>query len=313
MISDHEGRRVIPTELAAFLDMVDDAREGGRRALHEMSVNDAREAFESASVTLNAGAPAMPCEALSIATRDGKSIPARLYLPGNANGALLVYFHGGGYTVGSLDSHDVLCRTLAQQSACALLAVGYRLAPEAPFPTALEDGEDAWHWLLERSKDFGINPARIALAGDSAGATIATVLAARLGSALRAQLLFYPATDATQQSESHRLFADGYLLEAATLEWFYRQYTADLQDPRVSPLFAPRLAGSAPALVLVAQFDPLVDEGLAYARKLEADGVQVEAQLCEGMPHDFLRMGAVVPEVEEYWRAVAGFTQRYMS
>lgn len=313
MISNHPGSMIIPTELAAFLDMVDDARESGRPALHEMSVEDAREAFESASVALNAGAPAMPCEELNIATRDGKSIPARMYLPSSGNGALVVYFHGGGYTVGSVSSHDGLCRKLALASGSAVLSVGYRLAPEAPFPTALDDGEDAWRWVLERGADFAIEPTRIALAGDSAGATIATVLAAKLGSAVRAQVLFYPATDASQQSESHRLFADGYLLEAATLEWFYRQYAADLQDPRVSPLFAPRLAGSAPALVLVAQLDPLVDEGLAYARKLEADGVRVEALVCEGMTHDFLRMGSVVPEVEEYWQLIAAFLERELA
>lgn len=302
-------------EISAFLDMVDEGRRSGRPALHEQPVAQARADFEAASVSLNAGAPSMPVEALRVPARGARELPVRLYRPTSAGDAAILYFHGGGYTVGSLDSHDGLCRLLAQHCACTVLSVGYRLAPEAAFPAAPEDARDAWNWLLGEAVSLGLNPRRLAVGGDSAGATLATVLCAELageGAAQPvAQLLFYPAADASARSESEELFAEGYLLESASLDWFYEQYLPDValrKDWRCSPLHAGRvLQGSAPALLFAAQFDPLLDEGLAYAQALVEQGVEVEAERCCGMTHDFLRMGSLVPEVEGYYRRVAEF------
>lgn len=302
-------------EISAFLDMVDDGRRSGRPALHELPLEQARQDFEAASESLKAGAPSMPVEALLIPAREGRQLPVRLYRPASAGDAAILYFHGGGYTVGSLDSHDGLCRWLAQHCDCAVVSVGYRLAPEAPFPAATFDARDAWNWLLDSAASLGLNPRRLAVGGDSAGATLATVLCAELaGEGAEqpcAQLLFYPAADASARSESQELFAEGYLLETATLDWFYVQYVPKHEqrgDWRCSPVHAGQaLQGSAPALLFAAEFDPLLDEGLAYAHALVEQGVEVEAERCCGMTHDFLRMGNLVPEVEGYYRRVAEF------
>lgn len=302
-------------EISAFLDLVDDGRRAGRPALHELPLEGARQDFEASSESLRAGAPSMPVEALLIPAREGRKLPVRLYRPVGSGDAAILYFHGGGYTVGSLDSHDGLCRWLAKHCDCAVISVGYRLAPEAPFPAATFDARDAWSWLLESAASLGLNPRRLAVGGDSAGATLATVLCAELaGEGAEqpcAQLLFYPAADASARSESQELFAEGYLLETASLDWFYQQYVPEVaqrSDWRCSPVHAGvALQGSAPALLFAAQFDPLLDEGLAYAHALVEQGVEVEAERCCGMTHDFLRMGNLVPEVQGYYRRVAEF------
>lgn len=302
-------------EISAFLDMVDEGRRNGRPALHELPVEQARQDFEASSESLKAGAPSMPVEELLIPAREGRQLPVRLYRPLGAGEGAILYFHGGGYTVGSLDSHDGLCRLLAKHCECAVISLGYRLAPEALFPAAIHDARDAWDWLLSSAASLGLNPRRIAVGGDSAGATLATVLSAELaGEGAEqpcAQLLFYPAADASARSESQELFAEGYLLETASLDWFYQQYVPEVAqraDWRCSPVHAgAALQGSAPALLFAAQFDPLLDEGLAYAQALVQQGVEVEAERCCGMTHDFLRMGNLVPEVEGYYRRVAEF------
>ncbi|MBD9504108.1 alpha/beta hydrolase [Pseudomonas sp. BGr12] len=302
-------------EISAFLDMVDDGRRTGRPALHELPLEQARQDFEASSESLKAGAPSMPVEALLIPAREGRQLPVRLYRPAGSGDGAILYFHGGGYTVGSLDSHDGLCRWLAKHCDCAVISVGYRLAPEAPFPAATFDARDAWNWLLNAAASLGLSPRRLAVGGDSAGATLATVLCAELaGEGAEqpcAQLLFYPAADASARTESEELFAEGYLLETASLDWFYQQYMPDVAqrgDWRCSPVHAgAALQGSAPALLFAAEFDPLLDEGLAYARALVEQGVEVEAERCCGMTHDFLRMGNLVPEVEGYYRRVAEF------
>ncbi|MDF3932684.1 alpha/beta hydrolase [Pseudomonas citronellolis] len=305
-------------EISAFLDMVDEGRLAGRPVLHDLTPAQARAEFEASSAALKNAAPTLPVRQLRLPTRQGE-LDARLYLPENAAPAagwpVLLYLHGGGYTVGSLDSHDGVCRQLARDCACAVLAPAYRLAPETPFPGAVEDTRDSWNWLQGHAAAFALDPARVALAGDSAGATLASVLAAELAAEgavqPRAQLLFYPAVDATRYSESMELFAEGYLLESASLDWFYAQYAPTPEhkaDWRCSPLYAgERLRGSAPALLQIAEYDPLQDEGLAYAKALEEQGVDVSASLCRGLTHDFLRMGGLVPEVAERYRAAATF------
>ena len=293
-------------QLAAFLDAVDEGRAGGlNRAFHELSPQQARAEFErsSASLRWECGHD-LRVENLHCASRGAHRIALRLYRPaGEIALPLLVFLHGGGYVVGSLDSHDALCRDLAARARCAVLAVDYRLAPEHRFPAALEDAEDALRWLPQAAGTLGIDLSRLILGGDSAGATLATVLCAmaadprsQLPVKPLLQLLCYPLADASAAHASMELFGEGYLLESATLQWFYRHYLrddSDRRDPRVSPLLASRLAGSAPALIVLPQYDPLLDEGLAYARLLQAAGVAVDLRVFEGLTHDFLRMRTI--------------------
>jgi acetyl esterase len=295
-------------ELEAFLDLAD--ANVGNAPFHQMSPEEARRVFEQSTEQLRWAAPTdLAIEALQAPARDGTLIPLRLYRPPQATAALpvLVYFHGGGFVVGSLDSHDGVCRELCARAGCAVLAVGYRLAPEHRFPTALEDGQDTLAWLASQAEQLCLDSRRVALGGDSAGATLATVLAieaARLGEQAPlvpcAQLLCYPVTDASRQSVSRTLFGEGYLLESETLEWFYDHYARtpqDRQDWRFSPLLAEDLRGVAPAIVALAGLDPLLDEGRAYAERLREAGVEVECVELPGLTHDLLRMASVLPDV----------------
>ncbi|QEY62657.1 alpha/beta hydrolase [Metapseudomonas lalkuanensis] len=309
---------VLP-ELEAFLELVEFGRLTGKgRAMHEQTPEQARADFELASLALDQPLEHIACTSLGIQARDGRTLAARLYrAPGLAGEAqpTLLYFHGGGYVVGSLDSHDALCRRLAAHGLFALLAVDYRLAPEWRFPTPVEDACDAAIWLHRVGAILGLDPTRVAFAGDSVGASLAAVLsiiAARqpheLPLAPKAQVLVYPVTDATRKRPSHRDFAEGYLLETATLDWFYAHYgrtPEDLADWRCSPLLAPDLSGLAPALVYLAGHDPLHDEGLAYAQKLESAGNEVKLLSQPGLTHDFLRMAGLLAEVEGIHREVA--------
>ena len=311
---------VVP-ELEAFLELAEFSRMTGKsRAMHDLSPAQARVEFEMSAEVLDVPLPGIDSDDLRIPARDGFSLPARLYralrrapepLP------VVVYFHGGGYVIGSLDSHDGLCRRLANAGHFAVLAVDYRLAPEWVFPTAVQDACDAVNWLQREGARHGLDATRVAFAGDSAGGTLSTVLAilaARdpqtLAIVPRAQVLLYPVTDGSCKRESHQRFAQGYLLETATMDWFYRHYTrtaADVQDWRLSPLLAPDVSGVAPALVYVAGFDPLHDEGVAYATKLEQAGNEVVRWEEPGMTHDFMRMGGLLEEVAGIHQRVAGW------
>jgi acetyl esterase len=214
----------------------------------------------------------------------------------------MLYMHGGGFTLGSLETHDSLCRQLALRSGAAVLALDYRLAPEHPFPAAVEDAWAALQWLAERGADeLELDSRRLAVGGDSAGATLAAVAAIQAAGAhlpLRAQLLITPGTAAQANSPSHHLFGSEFLLDAATLAWFYKHYIdgAQRDDWRFAPLNTPDVDGAAPAIVLLAECDPLVDEGLAYADKLRAAGTTVALDLVRGVTHDFIKMGRALPE-----------------
>jgi acetyl esterase len=209
----------------------------------------------------------------------------------------LLYLHGGGWVIGNLDSHDEICRWFANMAACVVVSPDYRLAPEHKFPAAIDDCRAALSFMQDGAGDLGIDARRIAVAGDSAGGNLATVLcllARGDKSPLTAQLLFYPNTDASQAADSYRRFAQGYGLTSATMAWFRDHYIRDAKDIgdwRASPLKAVSLAGVAPAFVAIASHDILADEGEAYAKRLLDDGVAVVLRRWPGQIHGFVSMG----------------------
>ena len=225
----------------------------------------------------------------------------RLYVPTavSGDGPLLVFFHGGGYMYGDLSSHDAPCRFLAERAGVRVLSVDYRLAPEAKFPAAYDDAMAAYRWVVENAASLGADPERLAVGGDSAGACLAAGVAleaARAGLPLAFQLLVYPATDTARDTQSLRLFGEGFFLTRAFMALATSSYLdadADLRDPRHAPAYAEVPPGVAPAYVATAGFDPLRDEGEAYARKLTEAGVPVELRRFDEQIHGFLNIVGV--------------------
>lgn len=230
----------------------------------------------------------------------GGPIPIRIYRAREAAGTivpLLLFFHGGGFVVGDLDSHDGLCCQLSREAGCVAVAVDYRLAPEHVFPAAVDDAEAALHWVAANAAELGIDPRRIVVCGESAGANLATVVALRVktrgGPAIALQLLAYPATDMSGDAAPRLENREGYFITAELMEWFSDQYLPDHSQrwhPDASPLLAKDLSGLPPAHVLTAEYDPLRAEGEAYARSLQAAGVPVRLHRFEGTIHGFLAM-----------------------
>jgi acetyl esterase len=235
----------------------------------------------------------------------GGSIPVRIYTP-EASGARpgVVYFHGGGWVIGNIESHDGVCRMLARRSGAVVVSVDYRLAPEHKFPAAVDDCHSATVWVAENAAKLGIDPGRIAVAGDSAGGTLATVIARRCrdhgGPALALQVLVYPVMNMQSfDTGSHREFADGYYLTGPLMEWFRKLYLGQPSDGAhidTSPLFTPNLQGLPPALVITAECDVLRDEGEAYVKRLEEAGVRVARTQYKGMIHPFFSMPGVLTQ-----------------
>jgi acetyl esterase len=219
------------------------------------------------------------------------------------DGPGLIYLHGGGWVIGNLESHDEICRWFANIAKCTVVCPDYRLAPEHKFPAGLTDCTATLAFVAKSAADLGIDPSRIAVAGDSAGGNLAAVLAltSRPGDAppLAAQLLIYPNTDAAQTADSYRRYAEGFGLTASTMRWFRDHYirtAADIADWRTSPLQAKSVAGSAPAFVATAGHDILVDEGIAYARRLQEEGVRMVHRHWPGQIHGFVSMGRYMAE-----------------
>jgi len=278
----------------------------GARAMHDGGVERARRRLDREGSTLDPRGFAdvetrdlvVPCPAGPRAARAYRPAASRGVAPSPA----LVFFHGGGFTLGSLRSHDGICRALASKAGVVVIAVDYRLAPEHPFPAAVEDAVEATRWVLDNAASLGVDPSAVAVGGDSAGGTLATVAAQMLRDAPRRpafQLLMYPATDATRRQASHRHFAEGLMLASSTIDWFLANYFPSpsmTTDPRASPLFAHDVSGLPPALVLTAGFDPLRDEGKAYADRMRAAGVDVEYVCSEGSVHGFMNMAGVLYE-----------------
>ena len=269
-----------------------------------VSADEARRLYKEGRAALSPPVPEVGEVRGLAASGPAGPIPLRLYRgQGAAAGAplpLLVYFHGGGWTLGDLDTHDIVCRTLANRAHCAVVAVDYRMGPEHRFPAAVEDCLAATRWVTTRATALGVDATRIAVGGDSAGGNLAAVVAIALrdagGPPLVFQALVYPATDQRMDSASHARFGDGYLLTRDNLCWFRGNYldSSDYDDWRASPLRAADLARLPPAHIITAGYDPLLDEGRAFSDRLVAAGVPVLYECFEGMTHGFLTMGGVV-------------------
>lgn len=292
----------------------------GETSLVEGRTVERARAENLASVPSVAGPP-RPMARVEALTIPGPAsdLPARLYV---ALGApqppqpLLVYYHGGGWVIGDLDTHDSACRFLAEHSGCRVLSVEYRLAPEHPFPAAPEDALAAFRWAHEQAERLGINPARIAVGGDSAGGNLAAVVCLQAredgGPSPAMQLLLYPACDALGGQASRETFAKGFLLTRNDMEWFEAHYLPDgceHDDPLVSIMRAPDVGNLPPAYVATSGFDPLRDEGETYAERLRDGGVRVALQRHRDQIHGFANLTAICPSARGAMLEVAGALQ----
>lgn len=308
-MSHHANPRTLLTP--TMRGLLDRIARAGHPPMHALSPAQARQSYEASAGVLDVPSHKLArVEDLRIPARDGHALPARLFAPvaGQALPVLL-FFHGGGFTIGSVATHEPLCRHLAHLAHCAVISVDYRLAPDWPFPTAVHDAWDSLVWLREHAAALGLDGARIAVGGDSAGGTLSavTAIAARdAGWPLALQLLFYPGTAGHQNTPSHHTFAKGFLLEEAHIGFFFGHYlrsAAERDDWRFAPLDGvddsgqPRdLEGVAPVWMGLAECDPLVDEGVLYADRLRMAGVAVDLEIYAGMVHGFIQFGRAIPQ-----------------
>jgi len=282
----------------AFLDIL---ASGDGKPLEQLPVEEAR--LMSAGLS-NFGGPEEPVAEVQNRTVPGPAGPiaVRVYRPVvKETLPALIYFHGGGFVICSLDTHDRECRNLANASGCAVISVDYRLAPENKYPSAVEDAYAATQYVAEHAAEFGIDPQRIGVGGDSAGGNLATVVATlardRGGPPLKFQLLIYPLVDFADNSPSMQEYAKDYFLTRESMDWFtdcYLPNRAAAREPSASPANAEDVRGLPPAMILTAEFDPLRDQGEAYARKLQSAGVAVELKRYDGMIHAFFSFPGVI-------------------
>jgi acetyl esterase len=283
-------------------------QEAGRPPFETVSPAEARELYLQGRFATNPEPPELESvEPLAIPAPHG-SIPVRIYTPKTPRqtggiAPCLVFFHGGGWVIGDLDSHDVVCRKLADEGALVVISVDYRLAPEHKFPAAVDDAVAATQWIADHSRQLGVDASRLMVGGDSAGGNLAAVvaIAARDGNgpAIAGQVLIYPATEAARIHPSHREPETSVLLTHSVTRYFYESYlnsAADVHDWRASPARASTLVGLPPAYVLTAGADPLRDEGDEYARRLEAAGVAVTRRHFAGQFHGFFTMGKLLQQ-----------------
>lgn len=295
--------------------LIEAAAAAGLRPWHKMPVAEARVAFASRQAAAQ-GEPPLVGQAIdrTLAAPD-RRIPARVYRPPGGEDAVLpvyVHFHGGGWVFGDLDSHDVFCRFLCRRSGVLVISVDYRLAPEHPYPAALDDAWESVLWVAANGDELGADAGRLAVGGDSAGGTLAATVCRRArdegGPDVRFQVLIYPVTDMTLSLPSMTELAEGYNFTRDAMAWFRDLYLPDeasWRDPDASPLFAEDLGGLPPALIVSAGFDPLRDDARAYADALTAAGVAAEHVRYGGMIHGFLNMPAVLDDGREATARVA--------
>ena len=289
-------------QVQAVLDLV---AKAGRPAYNSLSPKDARQLFRETRPASTPTPPEIGAVNNLLAEGPHGPIPVRVYRPvgAAADAALpaLVYFHGGGWVIGDLETHDVLCRQITAEAGVEVVNVDYRLAPEVKFPGAVDDAWAATKWVVTNAGRLGIDPQRIAVGGDSAGGNLAAVVALLArdagGPKIAYQVLLYPVTDVSTETASYRECGDGYLLTLDSMRWFFDHYLKspdEARDWRVSPLRATSHRDLPPALIVTAGFDPLRDEGEAYARKLRDAGVRVDYACYGGMIHGFAPMGRLI-------------------
>jgi acetyl esterase/lipase len=284
-----------------ILDMM---KAAARPPVHELQPQEARSMYRASRGALQPELPAVAEVRDLSAPGPAGDIPLRLYRGmGTEPGPLpiLIFYHGGGYVIGDLDTHDYVCRKIANVAQCCVIAVDYRLAPEHKFPAAIEDSAAALRWIVKEAQSLSIDPARVAVGGDSAGGNLSANMAhlARDGQVpqLCYQMLLYPGTDMSMSQPSYRRDFAQFPLSIEAIEYFIGHYLrdeSDYTDPRAAPLLADNFKRLAPAFVLTAGYDPLADEGMAYARKLEDNGVPVTLVHMSDQMHGFLTMGRVI-------------------
>lgn len=308
--SDTPSRKLDPT-IKAILTSPDSKNSP---KMHEMSATDAR-AYYRGMVDKLEGPISIACQVENHKMAlEGRTLDFRLYRrdSNGLDGPALVFFHGGGWVIGDLDTHDNSCRAIATESGVPVISVDYRRAPEHPFPAAIHDGYDAFTWVIQKAREFGFDPRQIGVGGDSAGGNIAAVVAQMLrdrnGAHCAWQMLIYPSTAADHPTQSAQEFAVGYGLDATVQDWFAAQYIPDeveRDDPLLSPLKATSLGGLPPALVVTAGFDPLRDAGMEYAQALKAEGVAVDYVEYPDLIHGFKSWAGIVPSAAAALRDIS--------
>jgi acetyl esterase len=291
---------MLDSEARLLLDLMEKAVENGRPKLSSLPHAVGRKAVDKMSEDSEAAPPDVASVDDGAFTGPGGEIRFRRYRPlGSAPGPLptLIYYHGGGFVIGNIETHDSTCRRLANKSRCQVISIDYRLAPEHPFPAPLDDGIAAFRHIRDNAASFEVDARRIAVGGDSAGGTMAAVVCQSCrtaGDKMPAfQMLIYPATDSSRQSASRTAFATGYFLDKELSDWFRNAYAparTDLEDLRLSPLLETDFTGLPPAFVLTAGFDPLRDEGRAYANRLIDAGVKTTYVNYPGTVHGFFSL-----------------------
>ena len=296
-------------QTAAVLDAM---RQLGAPPLHELTPEQGRTAY----VAMRTVSKVQLHEIRDI---DAGGVKCRHYrTTGQTPAPLLIYYHGGGWVIGDLESHDDVCRKLASQARCDVIAVDYRLAPEHPAPAAVDDCIAATKWIFANAKSLGIDPTRVAIGGDSAGGNLSAIVAMHSGEKPVFQLLVYPATDMRMGQQSHKDNAQGYLLTADSMKWFIGHYLQGDEkkklDPKVSPILSSDadLKKSPPTLVITAEFDPLRDEGEEYAAKLASLGVPTSTVRFHGQIHAFFGMSELLDDAAAAISLSASYLRKYL-
>lgn len=291
---------MLDAEARMLLDLMEEATKAGRPKLESLPHAIGRAAVDKMSEDSEADPPEVAETIDGAFAGPGGQIKYRRYLPlGVEAGSLptLVYYHGGGFVIGTIETHDSTCRRVANRSRCQVISIDYRLSPEHPFPAPIDDGIAAFRYVRDNAAAMGADPARLAVGGDSAGGAVAAVVCQAMRDAKEPgpafQMLIYPATDSSKESGSRQQFAEGYFLTRGLMDWFWKAYVpagTDLADLRLSPLLAKDFTGLPPAFVLTAGHDPLRDEGRAYANRLIDAGVKTTYVNYPGTIHGFFSL-----------------------
>jgi acetyl esterase len=296
-------------QTAAVLDFL---KQLGTQPLHELTPAEGRANYLAMRVPSTVQLP-------EIRNIDAGGVRCRLYRSSTTDNApLLIFYHGGGWVIGDLESHDDVCRKLARDAKCSVVAVDYRLAPEHPAPASHEDCIAATKWIFANAKSLGVDPNRIAIGGDSAGGNLSAVVSMYAGVKPVFQLLVYPATDMRMGQSSHRENAQGYLLTEDSMKWFIDHYLQGDEKKKLDPLYSPLLSDDAllktspPTLVITAEYDPLRDEGEEYAARLNAVGVQASAVRFRGQIHAFFGMSELLDDAAAAIALSASYLRKYL-